>query len=342
MRRVIADRSLSETAVSEETALGLYRELVRVRRFDERALSLQRRGWMSSYPSYRGQGASQVGAASALAAEDWLFPTYRSNALQIARGVPMSDVLLFRRGHPEFTSDHDLPVFPQAVPIATQLPHAVGAGMAAAYRGADHAVLAYLGDGATSEGDFHEAMNFAGVFDAPVVFFCENNGWAISTPRKRQTASATLAQKARAYGFEGVRVDGMDPIAVRRTVADALGDAREGTPVFVESLTSRQGAHTTSDDPSRYRHRGPELPDWRTADPLERFETYLREAAVLDDELIAAVEAETERELDRAVERAEAVPDPEPEELFEPVFAEVTAPLAEQRRQLRSRETDDR
>ncbi|PSP15810.1 pyruvate dehydrogenase (acetyl-transferring) E1 component subunit alpha [Halobacteriales archaeon QH_10_67_13] len=342
MRRVIAERSLSETAVNEESALGLYRELVRVRRFDERALSLQRRGGMSSYPSYRGQGASQVGAASALTAEDWLFPTYRSNALQIARGVPMSDVLLFRRGHPEFSSDHNLPVFPQAVPIATQLPHAVGAGMAAAYRGADHAVLAYLGDGATSEGDFHEAMNFAGVFDAPVVFFCENNGWAISTPRERQTASATLAQKARAYGFEGVRVDGMDPIAVRRTVADALGDAREGTPVFVESLTNRQGAHTTSDDPSRYRHRGPELPDWRTADPLERFETYLREAGVLDDELIATVEAETERELDRAVERAEAVPDPDPEELFEPVFAEVTAPLAEQRRQLRSREIDDR
>lgn len=336
MRRVIAEGSLAAAPASEETARELYRQLVRVRRFDERALSLQRRGWMSSYPSYRGQEASQVGAASALASADWLFPTYRSNALQIARGVPMYDILLFRRGYPEYTSGHEIPVFPQAVPIATQLPHAVGAGMAATYDGADHAVLAYLGDGATSEGDFHEAMNMAGVFEAPVVFFCENNGWAISTPRTRQTASATLAQKAQAYGFEGVRVDGMDPIAVRETVSDALADARSGMPVFVESLTYRQGAHTTSDDPSRYRHREPELPDWRTADPLERFETYLREAGALDDELIATVEESVQAEIDQAVERAEAAPEPEPETLFDPVFATPTPRLADQRARLLS------
>lgn len=337
MHRVIAERSFAETTTPVNTAVALYEELVRARRFDERALSLQRRGWMSSYPSFQGQEASQVGAASALAAADWLFPTYRSNALQIARGVPMSDILLFRRGHPEFASNHDIPVFPQAVPIATQLPHAVGAGMAATYRGADHAVLAYLGDGATSEGDFHEALNFAGVFNAPVVFFCENNGWAISMPRTQQTASATLAQKADAYGFEGVRVDGMDPIAVRQVVSDALADARDGEPVLVESLTYRMGAHTTSDDPSRYSDRAPDLPDWRTADPLERFETYLREAGVLNDDRVTTIEQTVETELETAVEQAEAAPDRAPSELFDPVYAEPPSRLIEQRAQVRSR-----
>jgi len=329
--------------LSDEALLTMYEAMRTARLFDERAVGWQRQGRLATYAPMSGQEAGQVASTLALADDDWVFPTYREHAVRLVAGFDLPDVLRGLMGTELPCGTADGPtVAPEAIPIATQLPHATGAAMAADHRGDDSVALAHFGDGATSEGDFHEALNFAGVFDAPAVFLCHNNQWAISVPRQRQTASATLAQKARAYGFEGVRVDGMDPIAVRRTVADALGDAREGTPVFVESLTNRQGAHTTSDDPSRYRHRGPELPDWRTADPLERFETYLREAGVLDDELIATVEAETERELDRAVERAEAVPDPDPEELFEPVFAEVTAPLAEQRRQLRSREIDDR
>jgi len=343
MRRVIGERDLDATAVDEAEAVALYRDVVRARTFDERAVTLQRQGWMSSYPPFRGQEASQVGAAHAMAGSDWLFPTYRSNAMQLARGVPMSDLLLFRRGLPEFASDHDLPVFPQAVPIATQIPHAVGAGMAAAYRGADHAVLCYFGDGATSEGDFHEGMNVAGVFAAPVVFFCENNGWAISMPRRRQTASQTIAEKATAYGFEGVRVDGNDPIAVRETVTDALAEARASAPVLVESLTYRQGAHTTSDDPSRYRDDEPaDLPDWRTADPLARYETYLREQGVLDDDLVASVERDAEREVEEAVASAEATPDPDARELFASVYAEPTPRQADQAASLERRvaETD--
>jgi pyruvate dehydrogenase E1 component alpha subunit len=335
MHRVIASESFASTDVTEERALSLYRDMVRARQFDERALSLQRRGWMSGYPQFRGQEASQVGAAHALAAEDWLFPTYRANAMQLVRGVPMRDILLFRRGRHTLT-DNDVRDFPQAVPIATQIPHATGAAMAANYRDADHAVCAYFGDGATSEGDFHEGLNFAGVFDAPVVFFCENNGWAISLPTQRQTASATLAQKAEAYGFEGVRVDGNDPIAVEQVVTDALAQAREGDPVMVESLTYRQGAHTTSDDPSRYEHRQADLPDWRTRDPLARYEAWLREADLLDDDRCDRIEADADAELDEAIAAAEAQPRPDPEAMFERVYAELTPRLDDQRAQLQA------
>ena len=418
MHRVIGERSLAESSVDAEAALALYRDIVRARRFDERALALQRRGWMSGYPPFAGQEASQVGAAHALEAADWVFPTYRSTALQIARGVPMSDILLFRRGYAEFDSDHDANVFTQAIPIATQIPHATGVGMAAnlvsmregsatgdarpgsnrdgevrsttagdgeadsgsdgdgkvrsgsdgdrevrsgsdgdrevrsgsdgdgdgsgradpdqpsprPFAGADpeHAVLCCFGDGATSEGDFHEGLNFAGVFDAPVVFFCENNGWAISLPRERQTASETIAQKAPAYGFDGVRVDGNDPIAVYETVRDALEAARDGEPVLVESLTYRRGAHTTADDPSRYRDDREDLPAWRTADPVERYERFLAEEGVLDEETIASVRAEADAELEAAVEAASARPAPDPSEIFAHVYAEPDDRLADQ------------
>jgi pyruvate dehydrogenase E1 component alpha subunit len=341
MHRVIGETDLAETAVTAEEARAVYRDMVRARRFDERALALQRRGWMSSYPPFKSQEGSQVGAAHAMDAADWLVPTYRANAMQIALGVPMSDILLFRQGRGEYHSGHEKPIFPQAISIASQIPHAAGIGMAADYTDADHAVCAYLGDGATSEGDFHEGLNFAGVSDAPVVFFCENNGWAISTPRGRQTASDTIAQKATAYGIDGVRVDGNDPIAVRETMADALSSAREGSPVLVESLTYRQGAHTTSDDPSQYRDGEAALPEWRTADPLDRYEAYLREEDALDDERVEQIEADAEAELDEVVERAEAVPDPDPDEIFANVYAEPTRRLRDQRRSLAERVDGD-
>ena len=330
MHRAIADRDVEETAVTESEAIDLYREMVRARTFDDRAIALQRRGWMSGYPPFRGQEATQVGVAHAMARTDWLVPTYRSNAAQLARGVPMSDLLAFRQGYAEFQSDHDVRVFPQAVPIATQLPHAVGLGMAARYRDDETAILTLFGDGATSEGDFHEAMNFAGVFDAPVVFCCENNGWAISLPRERQTASDTIAQKAAAYGFEGKRVDGMDPIAVAECVADALATADESGPVLIESLTYRLGAHTTSDDPSRYRDEESGLPEWRTTDPLERYEAYLREQGLLDDGTVAKMHEDADAAVDAAVEHVEAMADPEPAEVFDHVYERHTPELQRQ------------
>jgi pyruvate dehydrogenase E1 component alpha subunit len=331
MHRVIGERDLADTALDEAAAREIFRDMVRARTFDERSLALQRRGWMPGYPPFKGQEGSQVAAAHAMADEDWLFPTYRSNAMQLARGVPASDVLLFRRGHAEFHSDHDVQNFPQAVPIASQIPHAVGAGMAMDYRDTTEASVAYFGDGATSEGDFHEAMNFAGVFDAPVVFLCENNNWAISLPRERQTASDSIAVKAEAYGFEGVQVDGNDPVAVYETVADALADGRAGDPVLVESLTYRQGAHTTSDDPDRYRPEDEELPDWRTADPLDRFEDYLAEQGVVEQSFREECREDAEAELDDAVDEAEDVGEPDVDELFDYVYEERTPRIDRQK-----------
>ncbi|MCL9816469.1 thiamine pyrophosphate-dependent enzyme [Natronocalculus amylovorans] len=335
MHSVIRDGNRDDLPYSEEEAIALYRDMVRTRRFDERALALQRRGWMSGYPPYRGQEASQVGAAHALSDDDWLFPTYRSNALQIARGVPMSDIFAFRRGHPEYYSDHDIPVFPQAVPIATQIPHAAGAGMARNYAGSDEAMLVCFGDGATSEGDFHEGLNFAGVFDAPVVFFCENNGWAISLPRSEQTASKSIAAKADAYGITGVQVDGNDPLAVKQTVEDSLAAAKDGSPVLVESLTYRQGAHTTADDPSRYRDDEPDLPQWRLQDPLDRYESFLVDETILTEKLIEEIRAETDQELSEEIEIVEAIERPSPDELFEHLYATPTSELEQSRRELK-------
>ncbi len=330
MHRVIGERTLDETPFSADTARELLRDMVRARRFDERALALQRRGWMSGYPPFKGAEASQVGAAHAMDETDWLFPTYRSNAMQVARGVPMHDLLLFRRGFPEFTSGHDAPTFPQAVPIATQIPHAAGAAMAMDYRGDDHVALAYFGDGATSEGDFHEGLNFAGVFEAPVVFFCENNGWAISMPREKQTRSDSIAVKADAYGFDGVQVDGNDPLAILETVGTAIESARAGEPVLVESLTYRQGPHTTSDDPSRYEDASA-YPAWRTSDPLDRYEEFLLAQGVIDGATRSEFAAAADEELDDAVAHAESEPEPSPDDVFDHAYAEPSRRLEDQR-----------
>ena len=337
MHRVIGDRPFPETGFEEAEAHALLRDMVRARRFDERALALQRRGWMSGYPPFRGQEASQVGAAHAMREDDWLVPTYRSNAMQLALGVPMSDLLAFRRGHAEYASDHDLNVLPQAVPIGSQIPHAAGLGMARNYREEESAVLCYLGDGATSEGDFHEGVNFAGVFDAPVVFFCENNHWAISTPRPNQTASDSIAVKARAYGIQGVQVDGMDPLAVRKVVSAAMDVARDGTPVLVESLTYRQGPHTTSDDPSQYRDDDIDLPEWRTGDPIERYVEYLRRTDLVTDADVEELREAASEEVSEAVEHVEGTETADPDDVFDHVYAELPPRLREQREYVRSR-----
>lgn len=341
MHRVIGEYDLASTPFDAEEARTLLADMVRARTFDERSIALQRRGWMSGYPPFRGQEASQVGAAHAMDEADWLVPTYRSNAMQLARGVPPGDILRFRRGHPEYHSDHQIPVFPQAVPIATQTLHAVGIGMACDYKrknDGNSAVLCYLGDGATSEGDFHEALNFAGVFDAPVVFFCENNHWAISMPRDRQTAAESIAVKADAYGLDGGQVDGNDVLAVREFVESALENARAGDPILVESLTYRQGAHTTSDDPDRYRD-DVDLPEWRTADPIERFGAYLREQDAIEDGFVSSAEDDAREEIATAVETIEETEDEttSASDVFDSVYADLTPRLRNQRASIRSR-----
>jgi len=220
--------------LTEDELVEMYEQMRLVRRFDERAVSLQRQGRMGTYPPLSGQEAAQVGSAHALADDDWVFPSYREHGVGLVRGLSLERTLLYWMGHEQGNyMPEDVNIFSVAVPIATQIPHATGAAWASKLQGEEKAFVCYFGDGATSEGDFHEGLNFAGVFDTPNVFFCNNNQWAISVPRERQTASATLAQKATAYGFEGVQVDGMDPLAVYKVTREAIEKAK--TPVRANS-----------------------------------------------------------------------------------------------------------
>jgi pyruvate dehydrogenase E1 component alpha subunit len=343
---------LQAEEVSPELVERLYRRQVLARTFDEKAVSLHRQGRIGTYAPLAGQEAAQVGAAAATTASDWLFPTYRDHAMYMTRGFEPEDVLLHHRGQGNYVDDADpatVRTFPPTIPIATQLPHAVGVGMASTYdaegrmsvHGDDPgAVLASFGDGATSEGDFHEAMNFAGVFDAPVVFLCQNNRYAISTPVDRQTASATIAQKADAYGFDGIRVDGDDVLAVYDAVTGALETARDdGGPTLIEAVTYRDGAHTTTDDPSVY--RGEEAPDDHV-DPLERTRQHLRKLANWSPEEEAAVQDWAAGRVADAVETVAAHPEPNPEQLFENVYAQLPDRVARQRAQVHAEPEVDR
>jgi len=341
--QVRADATVPE--LSDDQLVEMYRQLKLGRHFDERAVSLQRQGRMGTYPPLSGQEAAQIGSAHALADEDWVYPSYREHMVAYQQGLPLEDILLYWMGSEDGKAPpEDVNVFTLSVPIATQLPHATGAAWASKLQGENNVHVCYFGDGATSEGDFHEGMNFAGVFDAPVLFFCENNNWAISLPRRRQTAAETIAQKAHAYGFSGGQVDGNDPLAVREMVASGLASVREGEPALIESLTYRQGAHTTSDDPDRYRDREGDLPDWRTADPLDRYEEYLIDQGAIDGDDREAFREEADEELERAIERVETVEaeDPaEPGDVFEHVYDVPTDRLRRQREWLSSFAADN-
>lgn len=345
MNRIIGNRSLTNSPFSPAAARTTYVDLVRARRFDERASALQRRDLLPRWSSYAGREASQVGAARAMADDDWLFPTARSAAFLVARDVPLGDVLQSVYGGSLFESGYDVPVFPRPTASPAQVPQATGAGMAAAFRDADHAILCHLDDDATAGGDFHEGLNFAGVFETPTVFFCENVTSPGSTPRSRQSPSETISQKAIAYGFDGIRVDGNDPLAVRNAVGEALERARKGTPVLVESLTSPNEG--TSDDAVDGDEEDA-LPEWRTRDPVERFEAYLRDQGAIDDEFVESTREGVDEELDEAVARLEAADPPDTDELFESVYRDAPPQLREQRADLRAalessgeRATDD-
>ncbi|GAB4348617.1 MAG: pyruvate dehydrogenase (acetyl-transferring) E1 component subunit alpha [Candidatus Abyssubacteria bacterium] len=316
---------------SDEQLRALYRWLIISRVADQKALNLQRQGRMGTYAPVLGQEAIQIGSASAMTPEDWLFPSYRELSACMIRGLPLSKIFLYWMGNEEGSRiPEGVRVFPVSVPVGTHILHAVGAAWALKLRREKLAVVTYFGDGATSEGDFHEALNFAGVLKTPAVFICQNNQYAISVPIHRQTASPTIAQKAIAYGFDGLRIDGNDVFASFVATSAALDKARAGGgPTLIEAVTFRLGAHTTSDDPLRYRTEE-EIEPWRKREPLVRLDRYLRSKGVIDDDYAQQVKNEAETIVEQAVEEAESAKDPEPIDIFQYMFNEMPPNLREQ------------
>ncbi|HWD61787.1 MAG TPA: pyruvate dehydrogenase (acetyl-transferring) E1 component subunit alpha [Humibacter sp.] len=312
--------------------LDLYRRMVLARRFDVQVTALTRQGRLATYPSGLGQEACEIAAAAALADDDWLFPTYRDSIALLARGVTVVEILSFFRGdwHSGFNPKQRR-IAPQSTPLATQALHAVGFATASKMRHEPVATLAFLGDGATSEGEAHEAFNFAAVWQTPTVFVVQNNGYAISVPFSKQSHARTLADKAIGYGMPGHFVDGNDVAAMYAVITDALDRARNGGgPALIEGLTYRMEAHTNSDDPSRYRDDD-EVERWRSLDPIARIESYLIREGVLTEGLRAEIADAAEQLAAETRDAMNESPHLNPLELFDHVYATPRTALAEQR-----------
>lgn len=318
--------------IDDETLVEMYTSMVLLRHFDRTSVQLQRAGRIGTYPPLEGQEACQVASVMGLRHQDFIFPTYRDYGAMMKHGVPMKNILLYWNGRVEGCMiPKDVSVFPIAVPIATQLPHAAGLAWAAKLRGLDQISLAFFGDGASSEGDFHEALNFAGVFRLPVIYFCQNNQYAISVPFARQTATATIAEKAAAYGLPGVRVDGSNPLEIYRVVREAVSRAASGGgATLIEALTYRYGAHTTSDDPRKYRDEA-EGEVWKQRDPIRMLGSALRDWGLWDDAQDDTWKASVERQVAEAIVEMESVPPVCPDDLFEHVYHTLTPRLQRQR-----------
>jgi 2-oxoisovalerate dehydrogenase E1 component len=310
---------------------AMYRNMVLARELDRRMVALQRQGRIGTYAMLEGQEAVQIGSALALEPNDFVFPSYREHGVQITRGLPMEVLLAYWKGLPN--SGWDMEKYRTGivtVPIASQLPHAVGYSYVTRMRGESTVTAAYFGDGATSEVDFHSGMNFAGVWKTPTVFICANNLYAISVPYERQTASETIAQKAAAYGFEGVRVDGMDPVAVYLATGRAVEKARNGLgPTLIEAMTYRYGPHATADDPSLYRSDD-EVDRWREKDPIERLRRFLESRGEWDERTGEKVAMEVTDSVSAAITAIEAQPLPSRDDAVRHGFHRIPAHVVEQ------------
>jgi len=340
LRRVIGDgESVPDGEVeglSDEDLLELHRRLVLLRTYDERSVVYHRQGRIGTYAIFWNHEAMQVGSAYALEERDWIFPSYRESAIGLLRGMPASTVLSWWRGHPAgWWNPADWNVASICVPIGTHVPHAAGLACGKKLRGEQACAIAYFGDGATSEGAFHEGANFAAVMRAPLVLFCNNNQWAISTPLSAQTAAESLADKAMGYGIPGVRVDGGDVLAVYEATRDAVARARAGEgPTLIEALTYRAAPHATADDPSAY--IDPErVEEERRNECLGRYEAYLTRLGVLTEDAAEAVRAEAADLMRAGIAAAEGEAPADPGLVFEHAYADPPPSLASDLEELR-------
>ncbi|MFA8438163.1 pyruvate dehydrogenase (acetyl-transferring) E1 component subunit alpha [Pueribacillus sp. YX66] len=334
------DGTVKETAelpnLTDEQLVDMYEWMVKMRLFDEKMLRMQRQGRIGTYAPFSGQEAAQIGSAYALRKHDWIFPSYREMAACMVHGYPMKQAILYMKGHLQGGhTPEGLNIFPVQIIIAGQTLHAAGCAMAAKLKGEDDISVSYFGDGATSQGDFHEALNIAAVNKAPVIFFCQNNHWAISVPLHLQTASQTIAQKAVAYGMKGVQVDGNDILAVYNVMQEAVKRARNGEgPMLIEAVTYRQGPHTTADDPTKYRDVK-EVKDWvENNDPLRRFHTFLQEKGLMTEVKLEQLRERFNEEIEQAVEEAEAFKPSTTDEAFDYVYDKPHKLLIEQKQEV--------
>ncbi len=321
--------------LDQETMVNTYRDMVRTRIFDGKALLLQRQGRMGTWPPCKGQEAVGAGVGLAMGENDWLVPAFREHGLQISRGIPPH--LLYAYWNGDERGAHvpeGVRCFPYSVPIGSQWLHGVGIGMSLKLRGEDAVAVTFGGDGSTSEGDFHEAMNFGGVFKSKNVFVIQNNQWAISVPISAQTAVKTLAQKAHAYGIPGIQVDGNDVFAVYVAAREALERARRGDgPTMIEALTYRLGDHTTADDASRYRS-DEEVEKWRQRDPIIRLRLFLESRLLWDDDKEQELQVEAAEWVEEQVQAFEAMEPQQPEDVFKYMYKDMPLPLREQMQSL--------
>jgi pyruvate dehydrogenase E1 component alpha subunit len=340
LRRVIGDGEAvpdgEVEGLEERDLLELYRWMVLLRTYDERSVVFHRQGRIGTYAIFWNHEAMQAGSVYALERDDWIFPSYRESAIGVLRGMPVSTVLSWWRGHPAgWWNPLDYNVASICVPIGTHVPHAAGLAWGKKLRGDSACAIVYFGDGATSEGSFHEGANFAGVMRAPLVLFCNNNHWAISTPISAQTAAETLADKAVGYGVPGVRVDGCDVLAVFEATRDAVARARAGEgPTFIEAVSYRTAPHATADDPRAYIDLE-RVEEEKQRECVGRYEAYLRRQGVLNDELVESTRTEAAEALRAGIAEAEAEPPADAALLFEHAYAAPPPSFASELEELR-------
>ncbi|MBI5055893.1 MAG: pyruvate dehydrogenase (acetyl-transferring) E1 component subunit alpha [Nitrospirae bacterium] len=324
-------------ALSDDLIKKMYELFILLRTFDRYALNLHAEGRIGTYASVLGQEASQVGSALAIEKSDWIFPSFRESGVYLSMGYPPRMLLQYWSGDERGSRvPDDLNIFPVCVPVGTQIPHAVGAAAAAKYKGDKIAVVSYFGDGGTSKGDFHEGLNMAGVMKLPVVFICQNNHWAISVPLKQQTASKTIAQKAYAYGFDGIQVDGNDVFAVYKATKEAVDKARQGGgPTFIECVTYRMSDHTTADDAKRYRSQE-EVDAWKSKDPLLRLKLFMEKKGLWSEQYGKEIEEKTKEIIEKEVREKESTKDPDPKDMFTYTYTNLTLRQMKQMKEVES------